>query len=219
MREPHSWDFGYFESQKNELTLVASIIEQRLFAKEIREGTYEPRFHVGFHRSEEVSKWPLVAFLMTALTCLGCSTLCHWLWSKHKNLCIILTTLDYWGIVLLIMGTSYPFISYRYACGYLIVWRYIFVTILTVCTIVCMVVTMNPTFLKPLPKMILFSCFGLFNFVPTIVLFALNDREYGLKPSMAPFTWSSLFYLTGMGFFAAKFPERFSKTGRFDNFI
>ena len=218
MQEPHSWDFGFVESQKNELTLVASTIEQSLFAKEISEGTYLPRFHVGFHRSEEVSKWPLVAFLITALVCLGCSTMCHWFWSKHKNLCIILTTLDYWGIVLLILGTSYPFISYRFACGYMIVYRYVFVSILTLCTIACMFVTMNPTFLKPLPKIILFSSFGLFNFVPTLVLYSLNDKEYGLKPSMAPFTWSSLTYLVGMCFFASKFPERFSKSGRYDIF-
>ena len=175
-------------------------------------------FHTGFKHSEDVSKWPIVAFMLTALCCLGCSTSCHWFWCKHKKLCTVLTCLDYWGITLLIMGTSYPFISYRYACGYLIVWRYIFVIILTICTMLCMWVTMNPTFLKIGPKVALFSGFGIFCFVPTIVLYALDDKEYGLEPTMAPFTWSTLFYLIGMTFFAAKFPERMSKTGRFDMF-
>lgn len=218
MQEPHDWNFGLIESQKNELNVVMGTIEQKLFANQINDGTYTPRFHVGFIRSEEVSKWPLVAFLMTALVCLGASTLCHWFWSKHPKLCIILTTLDYWGITLLILGTSYPFISYRFACGYMVVYRYVFVCLLTIITILCMVVTMNPTFLKPAPKIILFVSFGLFNFIPTIALYALNDREYGLKPSLAPFTWSTLSYLTGMTLFALKFPERMSKTGRFDIF-
>ena len=74
----------------------------------------------------------------------------------------MLTTLDYWGITLLIMGTSYPFISYRYACGYLVVYRYIFVVLLTVCTLGCMAVTLKPTFFKTTPKVILFVSFGFF---------------------------------------------------------
>ena len=83
--------------------------------------------------------------------------------------------MDYWGITLLMLGTNYPFISYRFACGYMIIYRYIFVCILAVLTVICMFITMNPTFLQPVPKMILFTSFGLFNFVPTITLYALND--------------------------------------------
>ena len=139
-----------------------------------------PRFKIGFPHAEEVSKWPLVAFLITALTCLGASTVCHWFWPKHKQMCSVVTTLDYWGITLLIMGTSYPFISYRFACGYMIIYRYVFVCILALLTILCMFITMNPTFLKPVPKIILFSIFGLFNLVPTITLYALDDPLYGL---------------------------------------
>ena len=126
--------------------------------------------------------------------------------------------MDYWGITLLILGTSYPFISYRFACGYLIVWRYVFVSLLTIITVACMFVTMKPTFLKPAPKIILFAGFGMFNCIPTIALYSLDDPEYGLKPTLAPFTWSTLSYLIGMTFFALKFPERLSKSGRFDIF-
>ena len=212
-----SWDFGLIKSQTNELTLVLSTLEQSYYAEEISDGSYMPRFHTGFAHSEEVSKWPIVAYLITALFCLGCSTICHWFYDKDpNNLGRIVATLDYWGIVILINGTSYPFISYRYACGYLIVYRYVFVVILSVLTLVLMVVTMYPTFLKPIPKAILFSSFGLFCLVPAITLYVIDDHENGLKPGLDPFTWSTMFYAIGLTFFVTKFPERQSKTGRFD---
>jgi len=187
-----------------------------LLSRQIREGTYTARFNRGFAHAEDVSKWPIVAFLFTALFCLGSSTACHWFYAKEKRLCRMLTTLDYWGITTLILGTSYPFISYRYACGYLVVYRYIFVVILTLITVACMVVTMYPAFLRVGPKAILFISFGFFCFVPTIVLYLLDDPDYGLHPGLAPFTWSSMSYLIGLTFFATKFPERLSTTGRFD---
>lgn len=127
-----------------------------------------------------------------------------------------MSTLDYWGITLLIMGTSYPFISYRYACGHLVIYRYIFITILTVLTVACMVVTINSSFLRPAPKAILFVSFGTFTAVPTATLYALDDPVNGLSPGLDPFTWSALFYMVGLTFFVTKFPESLSKKGRFD---
>jgi len=127
--------------------------------------------------------------------------------------------LDYWGIIILILGSGYPFISYRYACGYLIIYRYVFVIILSIVTVFCMIATVNSTFLKPKPKAILFVTFGVLQLVPTIVLFILNDRENGLTPGLAPLSWSVLPYLVGMTFFMTTFPERVSKTGRFDIFL
>lgn len=163
-----------------------------------------------------MSKWPIVAYLSTALFCLGCSTICHWFADKNHKLCSTVTTLDYWGITILILGTGYPFISYRYACGYLVVYRYIFVVISTILSIICMIVTLNPAFLKPTPKAILFTSFGFFCLIPTLVLYIIDDPEYGMDPGVAPLSWSILSYVIGMTFFLSRFPERFSKTGRFD---
>ena len=122
---------------------MLSTVEQYIYKDEISKGNYMPRFHTGFAHSEEVSKWPIVAYLFTALFCLSCSSACHWFADKNKKLCRIVATLDYWGITILILGTCYPFISYRYACGYLIIYRYVFVVILTVITALCMLVTVN----------------------------------------------------------------------------
>ena len=72
------------------------------------------------------------------------------------------------------------------------------------------------TFLKPTPKAILFISFGVFCAVPTITLYILDDSANGLKPGLAPFSWATLSYLVGMTFYMTRFPERLSKTGRFD---
>jgi len=166
-----------------------------------------PRFHAGFTRSENVSKWPIVAYLFSALSCLAGSTVCHWFCDKSDKLMNIVAVFDYWGITFLIMGTCYPFISYRYACGYLVIYRYIFVVILTLLMISCMIVVMNPTFLAPRPKAYLFISFAAFCFVPTLTLYIINDPNNGLEPGLDPFTWSSLMYLIGLSFFVSKFPE------------
>lgn len=193
--------------------------ERFFYAESIAEGSYTPRLqHVGFKKSEEVSKWPLVAFLLTALFCLGCSTTCHWFADKNHKLCRVVATLDYWGITTLIVGTNYPFISYRYACGYMIVWRYVFTSLQVVFTIGCMVATVNQTFLRPGPKAILFMAFGAMNLVPTVVLFIIYNPDLALEPGIQPYSWGVLFYLLGLTFFLTRFPERYSKTGRYDKF-
>ena len=98
----------------------------------------------------------------------------------------------------------------------MIVYRYVFVVIMTVMMFVCIFVTVKPTFLRPKPKAVLFIGFGAFCFAPTITLYFIDDSQYGLKPGLSPFSWSTMFYLIGLTFYVTKFPERVSKTGRFD---
>lgn len=89
-------------------------------------------------RAELCTKWPLVAFLLTALFCLGMSTTCHLCYVRSKKVSRVTQYLDYWGIAVLFLGSSYPYISFKYACGRFIVWRYVFISIISVLTLVCM---------------------------------------------------------------------------------
>lgn len=206
--------YGFFESQKNEFNLFVAEVD-RYFNGEENAVTEHP----GFKKAEVVSKWPLMAFLLTAMFCFGCSTVCHLMHSKNPKVSRIVSSLDYWGIVNLILGTNYPFISFRYSCGYLIVYRYIFISCLMVLTICCMVVTVKTTFLRPTPKAILFISFGLLCMIPTILLYFIYTPEMGLPPKTQPYSWPILFYLLGLLFFMSKVPERYSKTGQFDYFF
>lgn len=58
--------------------------------------------------------------------CLGCSTIFHLVYAKNFKVERIVASLDYWGITILILGTNYPFITYKYACGKFIIYRYVF---------------------------------------------------------------------------------------------
>ena len=79
-----------------------------------------------------------------------------------------------------------------------------------------MFVTINEKFLKPTPKVILFLSFGLFCFLPTIVLYIIYQPGYALEPGAAPYTFPLASYLIGLTFYVSKFPERCSKSGKFD---
>lgn len=98
----------------------------------------ENEWHYSVLQAELVTKWPLIAYLLTAIFCLGMSTSCHLCYVRNKRVSGIVQYLDYWGISILFLGTFYPYISFKYACGPFIVWRYIFVSCVFVMTLICM---------------------------------------------------------------------------------
>lgn len=165
-----------------------------------------------------VNKWPLVAYLITAMFCLGCSTTCHLCYVKSQRISKITSNLDYWGIAILFLGSAYPFISYKYACGPYIVWRYIFISMITLLTVLCMVVTVKSAFLNSINKAILFTSFGVSVLIPTAGLAFWKDPRYTLEPNLLPYSWAALAYIIGMIIFVTKVPERYSKSGRYDFF-
>ena len=150
--------------------------------------------------------------------CMGCSTICHLCYVKSPRISKIVSNLDYWGIAILFLGSTYPFISYKYACGPYIVWRYFFMCLITLLTLACMVCTVKSAFVKPVPRACLFVAFGVSVLIPTVGLVFWQDPKYTLKPNLMPFSYMLLAYLTGLVVYIARVPERFSKSGRFDIF-
>ena len=116
--------------------------------------------------------------------CLGASTLCHTCFVKDAVISNRVTSLDYWGISILFLGTTYPFISFKYACGPYIVWRYIFVSIITVLTGICMFVTLKDSFVNPVARSALFTLFGISAMIPTYGLAIWGDSKYTLEPNL-----------------------------------
>lgn len=62
------------------------------------------------------AKWPLIVNLFSACFCLGASACFHLFHIHSKKWQIILNRLDYGGICILIMGSSYPPIIYVFCC-------------------------------------------------------------------------------------------------------
>lgn len=169
-------------------------------------------------RAEVVTKWPLMAFILTALFCLGSSTACHLCYVRSERVSNILTSIDYWGICILFLGTCYPYISFKYACGSFIAWRYIFTTLIFVLTLLCMWATVQKQFFTPERRVVLFVIFALSCLVPVLMLYVWNDTENALAPNPGPYGWPILCYTFGIFFYISRIPECFSKTGTFDYF-
>ena len=209
-------DFGYIESQKAEFNVFMATMEQLIRADQIKSGQAEQHWFIDYKRAETVNTWPLIAYLITAMFCLGSSTICHLCFVKSPRIAKIVCNLDYWGIALLFLGSTYPYISYKYACGPYIFWRYIFISIITLFTIACMVITVKSAFMRPKNRALLFTAFGVSVLIPTVGLNFWHDPKYTLQPDLVPFSWALPIYIIGMIIYISKAPEKCSKSGRFD---
>jgi len=101
---------------------------------------------------------------------------------RNERVSNILTYIDYWGISVLFLGSCYPYISFKYACGPFIAWRYIFISVISVLTLVCMWATVQKNYMSPESRAILFIIFFLSCMIPFTLLFFWHDPLYTLSP-------------------------------------
>ena len=52
-------------------------LEQLIWAEQIESGEVEQHWLLDYETAESVNTWPLIAYLITAMFCLGFSTICH----------------------------------------------------------------------------------------------------------------------------------------------
>ena len=169
-------------------------------------------------RAEIVTKWPILAYLITAAFCMGLSTTCHLCWVKDAKVSRLVTYLDYWGIALLLLGSAYPYISYKYACGPYIVWRYIFTSIIALLTIICMWASIQKDWITPCRRLILFLLFSASCLIPVLLLYFWHDPRYSLDYRFGTYWWPVAANAIGSIIYIQRIPERWSNTGRFDYF-
>jgi adiponectin receptor len=105
---------------------------------------FQPDFVLGY-----VHKWPLIVHLLSACFCLGCSAIYHLFHIHSPRISDILARLDYGGISVLIMGSSYPAIFYTFSCSQVYTKRTIYMTLITVTSTTCFITSMLPAFSKP----------------------------------------------------------------------
>lgn len=132
------YDAGFYHSHTSEMRVLVAKVSNYIsyLSSNEADSEVEELSPLLLSRAEVVTKWPLVAYLLTAGFCLGLSTTCHLCWVKNERVSNLVTYLDYWGIALLLLGSAYPYIAFKYACGPFIVWRYIFTSIISVLTLV-----------------------------------------------------------------------------------
>lgn len=82
---------------------------------------------------DELEIWPIVLFLLTAVFCLGSSTIFHWFHPKNPSLCKILNRIDLAGVSILIYGSSVGALFYCFYCKKIYFWIY-FATMTVACS-------------------------------------------------------------------------------------
>lgn len=219
----NGYDMGYIMTQKAEFNILLLSLK-RAFTPDSRETAIDPTAVINeeiewsYHkeRAETVTKWPLVAYLISALFCLVLSAVCHLFYVRNENISKILTYLDYWGICLLGLGTCYPYISFKYACGPFILWRYVFTSIITVLSAVCCWATVQKTLMAPEKRACLFMVFGLSCLIPFGLLFCWYDPLYTLPPQPGSYSIPFFIMIAGFVVYLNRIPEKWSSTGMFD---
>lgn len=96
-----------------------------------------------------IDRWPLIVHILSAMFCLGCSSIFHLFQIHSKKWDELLSRLDYAGISVLIMGSSYPPIFYVFACKEVFWIRNIFLGLITTTCMCAFISTLHPVMNKP----------------------------------------------------------------------
>lgn len=91
-----------------------------------------------------VSSWPLLVHLFSGFFCLGSSSAFHLMWITNERINNLLSRLDYGGICVLIMGSSYPMIFYSFSCSPIYGARNFFLALITLSSTATFIMTMSP---------------------------------------------------------------------------
>ncbi|CAI5737038.1 unnamed protein product [Peronospora destructor] len=165
----------------------------------------------------DVPRWPIFAFMASAVICLTCSAVFHLMFVVSRSAFTFLSRLDYAGITILIAGSFYPMIYYSFYCHPWLRSAYL-VSISTMAaltfTVALMPIFSTPRFL--VARTCIFLALGFFGFVPVTHLvwhFGLFDPHVTVM--IGPLLLMGLLYTSGAIIYATKFPERFYP-GRFD---
>ena len=153
--------------------------------------------------------------LLSACFCLGCSSIYHLCGIKSETTKKLLSRLDYGGISVLIMGSSYPPIIYGYSCQPVFWVRNFFLGLITTTSVVCFIVTLMPKFHVPKYRPLrgyMFIILGLSAGIPFIQM--TNATEYQstyILPGFSFWPWiiGGATYIGGALIYVFRFPERF----------
>jgi adiponectin receptor len=116
---------------------------------------------------QQVSRWPLLVYILSALACLLCSTMFHLFNAHSHQVKSYMNSLDYAGIAILICGSFFPPIYYMFFCDSSFIWLYL--STISLSSAVVFGVTLSSDFQKPHCRWfrgVIFLMLGLFGVVP-----------------------------------------------------
>ena len=162
------------------------------------------------------ARWPLIVNLCSAVFCLSCSSIFHLCAFRNKELLSFLARLDYGGISVLIMGSSYPIMFYSFPCKELKGASTFWLSLITISCAGAFTVSVLKFFAKPEYRHVrawLFIILGLSAGLPFTYLAYLES--IGTKPLNSNYGWAyligGLVYIGGAINYSKRFPEKTSR--------
>jgi len=156
-------------------------------------------------------------FFVSAILCLGLSTLFHTVTCHSEHVSKIFSKLDYVGIALLTVGSFVPWIYYGFYCQ--LTPKIVYLTIISLLGIGTIITTMMDRFNKPEFRQLratLFVCLGLFGLFPTVHLILRSGWEMALvEGEVYKLLLMAGLYISGAVLYGLRIPERFLP-GKFD---
>jgi len=161
-----------------------------------------------------VYRWPLIVHLATGCFCLGSSATFHLFEKCSHHSYNTLSKLDYAGISILVMGSSYPPIFYCFACQPVFWVRNLFCILTTICCTTTFVITMHPLSNKPYFRPYRAGMFIALGISAAFPFVYLQNAPASYKPyvlpswDVMPWLYGGIAYIVGAVIFALRIPER-----------
>lgn len=163
-----------------------------------------------------------MVFLISAIVCMMGSATFHLFFQMSVKAHKYLLRVDYGGISLLILGSTFPPFYYGFYCDTLVRYFYLF-TVGSACLAVYVISIFDFIHREEWRKVkgFMYGSLGLFAAIPTIHLYiresiASVDSDYlPFKDSFIYYLLMGLSYLGGLAIYVLRVPERFYP-GKFD---
>ena len=161
-----------------------------------------------------VEKWPLIVHLLAACFCLSASAYFHLFYIIGDKCSDILSRMDYGGISILIMGSSYPPIFYCFTCKEVFWIRNFFLALITTTSTASFIATLHPVMNSPQLRSCranIFIFLGLSAGLPFMFLhFAPKHLQPYINPHFDSFPWAfgGAVYIGGAIIYACRIPEK-----------
>ncbi|CAD8116129.1 unnamed protein product [Paramecium primaurelia] len=166
-----------------------------------------------------ISRWPLIAFLVSAIICLGCSTTYHLFYCLSENVNKVLIRLDYAGICFLVSGSTFAPLFYGFQCNlkYAIIYASLQGFFAIILFSFCLFDFFYTAEWRSL-KNKLFAGLGFTSAIP-LIHFAIGDsclEGYSFESQLPYYAAMAISYLSGLYIYNIRFPEK-QIPGKFDN--
>jgi len=175
---------------------------------------------VHFYQTFQLAWWDylvLLAFLGTAITCLFLSTTFHLFNCHSHKVCLRWNKCDYIGIVLLIVGSFFPFIYHAFYCHQL--WKSVYLLKITGFGVVTAILCSSDRFQTLEYRAIrtcLFLAMGLSGILPLFHAISLHGWHFSWHAfSLDNLLLMGTLYIIGAMIYGWRIPERWFP-GKFD---